>query len=354
MTSRRFLPLLLSLTLAAGVTAATEQWPFDVTDLSQRESLTILVFGDSGTGREGQARVGQAMFDVCRQRQCDFAVMLGDVMYENGVEIDERSDAEASLREILSQFENAFERPYRAFAALPGFHFWVSLGNHDYEDDGTGAMVTYSEFSDLWRMPALHYEVGGLPDWLQLHAVHTDTDERRDLNGMQVASIRRRLCDEARPDRWKILFGHQPLYNSGHHSNDGDERRTRALLEPLITECGVHLYLAGHAHHQEHLTVRGFEQVIQGAAGKSKGNNNRRREPHVQQRFFSKTFGFAVIDIDPQSIRLDYYDVLNTREKADRVVAATPDEIVLSYSWCGGRDSIGQPDTPAAPCSIAP
>ena len=67
----------------------------------------------------------------------------------------------------------------------------------------------------------------------------------------------------------------------------------------MILECVVHLYLSGHAHHQEHLTARGFEQVIQGAAARSKGGNNPRDEPHVRQRFFSRTFGFALVTVDP-------------------------------------------------------
>ena len=332
-----------------GVKAQT--WPFDVTDLSERESLTILVLGDGGTGREGQFRVGHAMFDVCERRGCDLGLLLGDNIYEDGIKVDTRDDGGASLREILGQFDAKFADPYAAFTALPGFHFWVSLGNHDYRRNASGTMVTYSEFNDLWRMPSLHYDIPRLPDWVQIHSVHTDTDVRRDLNGMQVDSIRRRMCNESGSSRWKVLFGHNPVYNSGHHRNDGNEQRTRALIEqPLIMECGVHFYLAGHAHHQEHLTARGFEQVIQGAAGKSKGRNNPRREPHVQQRFFSGTFGFAVLRLDPTQARLDFYDVLNTREKARSLVAPQPDEVVLSYSWCGRRDQVGRPDQTPSPC----
>ncbi len=341
----------LALLVVVVVHGFAQEWPFDVTDLSDRQSLTILVLGDGGTGREGQYRVGHAMFDVCEQRRCDFGVMVGDNIYEDGIKVDSRDDGDASLREILEQFDDKFARPYAGFLGLRGFHFWVSLGNHDYRRNASGTMVTYSEFSDLWRMPAQHYEVPRLPDWVQIHAVHTDTDVRRDLNGMQVESIRRRMCGAANPDRWKILFGHQPVYNSGHHRNDGSERRTRALLEePLIRQCGVHFYLAGHAHHQEHLTAPGFEQIIQGAAGKSKGSNTPRRELQVQQRFFSRTFGFAVLRLDPTSARLDYYDVTNTREKANEVTVPLPDEVVMSYSWCGTRDQVGQPTQPPSPC----
>ena len=343
--------VMLALVTTTGARGVAQEWPFEVTDLRGRETLTILVFGDAGTGDAGQHRVGRAMFDVCRARRCDLAVMLGDNIYENGIEVDNRADEQASFREIVAQFDDKFAKPYDSFSALPGFHFWGVLGNHDYRRNASGAMVTYSEFSDLWRLPAPHYEIPRLPDWIQMHAMHTDTDVRRDLNGLQVASIRRKMCRDDHPDRWKVLFGHNPVYNSGHHRNDGQERRTRALVEQsLILECGVHLYLSGHAHHQEHLTARGFEQVIQGAAARSKGSNHQRDERHVRQRFFSKTFGFALVTVDPARLRLDFYDVLNTREKASAVVFPTPDEVVLSYSWCGTREEIGQPDRSTTPC----
>ena len=333
------------------VNGQTGSWPFAVTDLRDRGSLTILVFGDGGTGHAGQYRVAQAMADVCHRVACDFALTLGDNMYENGVEIKERNDPDASYREVLAQFEQKFERPYRRFAELPGFHFWIALGNHDYRRNAVASMVTYSEFSDLWRLPGFHYEVPLLPAWIQVHALHTDTDVRRDLNGLQIASVKRALCDDDRSGRWKVVFAHNPVYNSGHHRNDGNERRTRDLIEhPLLRECGVHMYLAGHAHHQEHLTVRGFEQVIQGAAGKSTGRNRPRKEPHVQQRFFSKTFGFAILTIDADRVRFDFYDVLNTRQEADVATAPTDEEIVRSYSWCATQADIGHPDREPPPC----
>jgi hypothetical protein len=277
--------------------------------------------------------------------------MLGDNIYENGIEVKNRDSVDGSYREILSQFDEKFESPYKQFGDLPGFHFWVALGNHDYRKNAIAALMTYSEFSKLWRFPAFHYEVPLLPDWIQIYALHTDTDERRDLNGLQVASAKRDLCETRNPDRWKLAFGHQPTYNSGHHRNDGQEKRTRALLEePLLRDCGVHGYLAGHAHHQEHLTARGFEQVIQGAAAKSKGGNNPPKDPSLKQRHFSRNFGFAVLNVDPNRIRMDFYDVLNTREKADQVIPPTDADIVQAYSWCATREEIGRPDLDPKKC----
>jgi hypothetical protein len=329
-----------------------QAWPFDVTDLSSRERLIMLVFGDGGTGGAGQGRVGHAMALTCRERRCDLAIMLGDNLYESGVEVRIRDDADASYREIVDQFAAKFEQPYRGLAELPGFHVWAVAGNHDYRDQAPGAEIAYSEFSRLWRMPAQYYAVPRLPPWVQIQAIHTDTSKRRDLNGLQVAALRRSLCAEG-PGRWKLAFGHHPVYNSGHHGDDGDEGRTRALLEPLFKACGVQMYFAGHAHHQEHLTASGFEQVIQGAAGKSKGSSHPPAAPGVRQRFFSRTFGFAIVELDAERVRMDFYDVLNTEEKASSWELPRPDEIVRSYSWCATRGEIGQADRTPTPCPAA-
>ena len=177
-----------------------QEWPFAVADLRDRDALTILVFGDGGTGQAGQYRVGHAMFETCRSRGCDLALMLGDNMYENGIEVTTRDDVTSSLSEIMAQFDQKFADPYRSFERFPGFHFWVTLGNHDYRKNAVGALLTYSQFSALWRFPAFHYEVPRLPDWIQVHAVHTDTDVRRDLNGLQVTAVKRAVCGDDHPD----------------------------------------------------------------------------------------------------------------------------------------------------------
>ena len=342
---------MLWLVLAAQA-PATPRELYPVRDLTDARRLVILIFGDAGTGEAGQYRVGRAMYDVCRERGCQLALMLGDNIYENGIQVSASNagSAAASAEEILSQFDAKFEAPYRAFEELDRFAFWAVLGNHDYRRNTLGTHVTYSEFSELWRMPALHYEVPGLPEWAQVYGLHTDTDVRRDLNGLQVRSARNALCDDSRPDRWKIVFGHQPVHNSGHHRGDANERRVRALLEePLLKRCGVHLYLSGHAHHQEHLTADGYEQVVSGAAGKSKGRNKGPQAAGVVQRHFSREFGFAVLELEPATLRLRFYDVLGTREKGD-LFAPRSEDVFESYKFCATRETIGAPGSAPSPC----
>ena len=73
----------------------------------------------------------------------------------------------------------------------------------------------------------------------------------------------------------------------------------------------------------------------------------------MSQRFFSRAFGFALVTVDRDHLRLDFYDVLNTREKENEVVLLASDEVVLSYSWCGTRAEVGQPSRAATPCQGA-
>ena len=63
---------------------APESYP----DLSSRDVVTVLVFGDSGVG-EGFGPVARAAAGACfapsRAAPCDLALLLGDNVYEVGV-----------------------------------------------------------------------------------------------------------------------------------------------------------------------------------------------------------------------------------------------------------------------------
>jgi tartrate-resistant acid phosphatase type 5 len=350
MKKRTLVALLALLAAGAGIGSAGQGGRPGDPDLRAQNPLVLLVFGDSGTGEAGQRRVGEAMAATCRARGCHLGLLLGDALYSNGLEVKTQSDAARSRDELLEQLRRKFEQPYASLRDIPGFRIWVALGNHDYRSGSVSALFDYSQVSGLWRLPAYHYDVPGLPDWLQLRAVHTDTDERRDLNGLQVEVLRSALCTERTVPRWKLVFGHHPLYSSGQHGGDGNERRVRAMLEPLLRECGVHAYFAGHDHHQEHLSAPGFEQIVQGAAAKTRDANRPRRSAPARQRHYSGTFGFAIVDLRPDTLRADFYDVRNTRE-GGAFTPPRPDEIVLRYSWCGRREDAGHPETDAPGCS---
>src|SRR4051812_49371566 len=78
--------------------------------------VRFVTLGDTGTGGKTQLAVAKAMKKVCAERGCQFALGLGDNIYEFGI-----SGADDP------QFREKFEKPY----ADLNFPFFMALGNHD-------------------------------------------------------------------------------------------------------------------------------------------------------------------------------------------------------------------------------
>lgn len=120
----------------------------------QANTVRFIAVGDTGTGDGNQYRVANAMRNKCELDGCKFVLMLGDNIYENGV--DSMNDA---------QFESKFENPFQDIDAP----FYVVTGNHDYGGYGLGIIiepdkalyqVDYSDISpnSKWRMPEQYYQ----------------------------------------------------------------------------------------------------------------------------------------------------------------------------------------------------
>jgi hypothetical protein len=80
------------------------------------------------------------------------------------------------------------------------------------------------------------------------------------------------------------------------------------LLAPLVEACNVHIYFAGHDHHQEYLTAATFEQIIQGAAAEVREVHSVRDRPRgVESLFAASRFGFAVVEATPQRLEIRFF-----------------------------------------------
>ena len=247
--------------------------------IGAQDEYTLLIFGDSGTGSEEQRRVAEAMSQACRESGCDAALVLGDLIYPRGVKsADDR------------RFATHFEQPYEVVGPFP---FWMSPGNHDHRRSGSvEAEIAYARSgrSLRWRMPAAHYAVQGLPDWLHVYSLDTKWIAEGSASREQAGAAAAALCGKP---GWRILAGHHPVYSNGRHGGDADAGR---YLEPLVRECGVQAYFAGHDHHQEHISTASFEQFVQGAAARRRGVDtvSYPAERQMSQRFARSTLGFAV------------------------------------------------------------
>ena len=241
-------------------------------------TVRFVALGDGGTGDDAQKKVARAVKSVCDLRGCDFALYLGDNIYESGAK--DAGD---------QQFKDKFEDPY----AELDFPFYVALGNHDYGSGGSNVLpsntqaaaeVEYTAHSSKWNLPHYYYTfVKGpiaffvldtnsvvLPEQLPFGAFNkppAPADE-------QQAWLDRELLASDAP--WKVVLGHHPYLSNGEHGNAGDYgagaeakgTRLKALFEGSV--CGkAQLFLSGHDHDREWLEPTcGTSFVVSGAAAK--------------------------------------------------------------------------------------
>jgi len=284
---------------------------------SGRERIRFLVFGDAGRGEDvsqgfRQASVARAMSVICapgggarddndesdRGLGCDFAIMLGDLIYPHGV----TSVWDAKL-------DRFFEDMYRPFGQ---FDFYAVPGNHDALGSSI-AQFEYTWFSDRWRMLAPWFEIPDLPPWLGLFGLDTSAmEEDEGLTGsplpdttrLQLADAERDLCSRK---NWRIMFGHHPnLSNGSHGGTPGVARR----LTDFSENCPIDLYFAGHDHHQEHIHGQPFDTIIQGAGGAKirPVKLSTLESPELgAQRFAAAEHGFALVDATEASLEVTFY-----------------------------------------------
>jgi len=286
---------------------AIELTPVAVTsaDYTDRGTIRFLAFGDSGTGNRRQQAVADGMAEVCLRVGCDFGVVLGDIIYDEGIE-------SANDPQLIGKFHDPYDKL--------GLELWLAPGNHDwYSPAALQPAIDHSvapeNSSGSWKMPYNYFSVPGLPDWLHLFALDTtvfhelagEDDPARQAALEQVAEAQLRSAREALCGRsgWRILFGHHFVYSNGS-SHGGDSGRIAPWLEPLIEECAVQVVLAGHDHHLEHLVVDGYDQVIAGSAGEARSL----RQPPVdgpEQRFALAELGFVLVTVSSEALAVEWY-----------------------------------------------
>ena len=298
----------VAVALGGGVgTSLVSQHVLATTDHHAKRALTVLVFGDGGTGESDQRTVAGAMGSFCRTgpHRCDFGLVLGDLIYGEGV----RSATDP-------RFATQFEIPYDTLGAL---ELWMVAGNHDHGTRGSVEhQVAYSQASRRWRMPASHYAIPKLPAWLHIYALDTEilrqfrdpraSSKKIAAGRAMLAGARRALCGK---EGWRILIGHHPVYSSGPHVTGEDalgvSRSMQSALKGVIDDCEVQLYLAGHEHHQELVQVGRFLQVVQGAGGAAIRPTRDRDPALVGSRWVAETHGFASIEFTASQLTLTYF-----------------------------------------------
>jgi hypothetical protein len=272
---------------------------------SSADLVRFVAIGDAGKGNQGQLDVANAIAAKCAASGCDFVQLLGDNIYDSGV--DSTTDP---------QWQEKFEIPYAA-VDLP---FFVVLGNHDYGGNGAGYEfgkgqneIDYTAVSKKWRLPAAfyhhaikHVEFFALDTNMAMYAMAGNQEST--VPGWVAASTA----------TWKIGFGHHPYRSNGPHGNAGDydgvfiPPADGSLVKNLIDAafCGqVDIYLSGHDHTLQWLadTCDGTELIVSGAGASStelEGNN--------PTHFQSLELGFLYVRIEGNTLTGEFIDTAGT------------------------------------------
>lgn len=277
-------------------------------ETASQQVVRFVAVGDTGKGNDTQKAVAAAMTEVCAEKGCDFALLLGDNLYPDGMTSpdDPRMDA---------VFTDIYEDVPLTFHGV--------LGNHDY---GRQHVVVHGEYQLAWAtehdqlsMPAAWYRFTAGP--AELWALDTDTVF---WEGHEAQAA---WLDATLPHsdaKWKVVFGHHPYRSNGRHGNAGQYegwsnipyasgRALRTLFDHHVAPA-ANLYLCGHEHNLQSLEHDGLELVVSGAGASARpliDRGNTLRAGH-------DVAGFAWIELS-DALSVAFYDQHGTELSHDRI-----------------------------------
>ncbi|AUB34731.1 3',5'-cyclic AMP phosphodiesterase CpdA [Nostoc flagelliforme CCNUN1] len=198
--------------------------------------LRFVSVADTGTGAKGQYAVARAMNAYHKRNPYDLVVLAGDNIYNNGE---------------IEKIGAVFERPYQALLKL-GVKFQACLGNHDIRTENGDPQVKYAGFNMKGRYYTFKRN--------QVQFFALDTNSNADWKN-QLSWLEKELSLSKAP--WKVVFGHHPIYSSGHY---GVNQSFIKIFTPLFQKYGVQLYINGHDHTYERTrAINGTTYLVTGA-----------------------------------------------------------------------------------------
>ena len=229
-----------------------------------------MAFGDWGrNGEDRQKEVATQMGKVAKKFKPEFIVSTGDNFYPNGVQSTRDHNWIASYEDV-----------YTAHSLQSDWY--VVLGNHDYRGEPQ-AEIDYTQIDRKWHMPARYYSrilYIGEDSTQGVLFVFIDTTpflsesykgDQHHVQGQDTALQRRWLektLGEAPPNvKWKIVFGHHPVYTGGGRMKAKETVEMKTLFKPIFEKYHVNAYICGHDHNLQYIKPPGYTSYFVSGAG---------------------------------------------------------------------------------------
>lgn len=329
---------IVRLQVREGDTLSAPMHAYVLVDEANLPKTSFIAMGDFGTGGRKQYVVAKAIGQLCRVKDCDYVLGLGDNLYPKGAK---------TVRDPI--FDTHFEQPY-AGLWMP---FLMVLGNHDNSGFGAGdgsfnlrgeLEVAYAHrqdrASDKWRQPWRYYSFsapfGGarepLVDFFALDTT-TMTSLHDPIKVYDLERVLQRQGDwlhhalRRGNGHWRIAFGHHTLLSNGQHGNAGRYELDEPLSDRYLVKraqggyfqeffqrelCNqVDLFLSGHDHNLQWLKPPAdcphTGVIVSGAGAKASPLRDANRNPTYWQA--GEQLGFFRIEATPEALQVEAYTV---------------------------------------------
>ena len=250
--------------------------------------LTFLLMGDWGKPGSGLDSVSAQMAIVADFLSIDFLLTAGDNFYPDGVD------------SVTDPYWNVYTDNFnQSSLQVP---WYISVGNHDHHGS-IQAQIDYSDIDERWNFPSAFYDlnmaINSYGDSLGIIVIDSQA-LRSDPNNMDQANWIATTAQQMN-HKWKIMLGHHNLYSYGYH---GESATMINLLEDVLNDNEVDLYLAGHEHDMQHLKAEGYTNyVISGSAAKL-----RPVEDGPYSLFSLSEYGFSLIRVSNHKLQHYFID----------------------------------------------
>ena len=249
--------LLLALTVVMRLLPFRDTSPFKRSTAAPSHTVSIIAFGDQGSGDYRQRRVAALLESACRSTpDLAFIQTLGDNFYFKGVK---------SLQDPL--WRDAFQSIYNT-PCLVNTPFHAVLGNHDEEGD-PAVQIAYTKQDPgpvKWYMPDYYYVSRAGQDNSGRPLVTIVSIDTSAPLPDQIALIDRTFANPS-DSVWRVVVGHHNVRTDSVKYHNKDWLR-RGLL-PALERNQVDFYLAGHSHNLQLLEYPEEPvYVIAGGGGK--------------------------------------------------------------------------------------
>ncbi len=260
--------------------------------LLQTEALKrFAVIGDAGNGLKPQFDIARQMLRTLKDKPFASVLVLGDNVYNNGEP---------------EHFKQAIKRPYQQLMKA-GVRFYPVMGNHDVRGGFGAQQQAYWGAPSFYSRRLGNVEVFAMDTTVFLPGYDGCYQDNPFL-ALQQAKDQLLWLDKAlaaSDAKYKVVYGHYPLYSSGMHATKLDATiKLREVLEPLLVKHRVDAYLAGHEHHYEKsVPIQGIRHFVSGSAGQLRPNVSYRDNPPYPRERLVVKYHFMLFEETPQGLK---------------------------------------------------